>query len=858
MNLLELHSTLSTPKRYTLAVLIFLIALALRFALFPVELGLAFITFFPAMVLTFTLCDVGPGVLVAIVSALVGAYLFIPPHYSFALNEGGAVAIGTFLFSAYLIGLIVNQLHKHSESLHQSKQQLTGLLEDQTEVICRFKVDGTVQYVNNAFCQMFGKSRESLIGQTWAPVVHPEDVPLINEKLISLTLTNDVVTITNRIFDGAGNVRWVQFINRAIFDTQGNVIELQAVGRDVSDQKTLLNELILSERKFNLLAESMPQIVWITDANGKNNYFNQQWVDYTGLSLEESYGDGWIKPFHPNDRQAAWDAWQLATQTDGNYSIESRLRRADGIYHWWLVRGVLLRDESGNPVNWYGTCTDISAQKQTENSLRISATAFETQESIMVTNAQSIIIRVNQTFTKLTGYSEEDAVGQPVSILKSGIHDAPFYQAMWKSIHRDGNWQGEIWDKRKNGEVFPARMLISAVKDPEGTTTHYVGSFLDNTLQKQTETALVEAKSTADKANQAKSRFLAAASHDLRQPLAALSLYVDVLIKKELPDDRGLGAKIQACVNSLSELLNDLLDVSKLDAGVVTPNLSDFPINDLLQAMLTIHSPDAMLKGLRLHVRPSNWIGRSDFQIMQRILGNLVTNAIRYTNKGGILIGYRHHQGKQWIEVWDTGIGIPEDKTDSIFEEFTQLDGARNRGSGLGLAIVNKSAKLLGLQVRVRSRPGHGSMFAIEIPLGRAIHVEKTPISKPPSMGLKIGFVDDNAGVLEAFTFALNSFGYEVIAATSGRELFEHLGNQKPDILISDYRLGVGENGLDLIATARARFGDDLPAILITGNTDPELLRAISTHRISVCHKPLKIAALEAVILKLMGPKVAG
>ena len=277
--------------------------------------------------------------------------------------------------------------------------------------------------------------------------------------------------------------------------------------------------------------------------------------------------------------------------------------------------------------------------------LSITATAFESQEGLIITDAIGTILRVNLTFTQLTGYGLEEVLGQPVSMLKSGKHDALFYQAMWASINLDGRWLGEIWDKRKNGEVFPARMLISAVKNPEGITSHYVGSFLDNTLQKQTETALLEAKVAADKANMSKSRFLAAASHDLRQPLAALSLYVDVLNKKNQSDDRGLGAKIQGCVSTLSELLNDLLDVSKLDAGVVTPKLSDFPINDLLQAMVTMHSPEAVLKGLRLYVRPSNWIGRTDFQIMQRILGNLVSNAIRYTYKGGILIGCRHYQG---------------------------------------------------------------------------------------------------------------------------------------------------------------------------------------------------------------------
>jgi PAS domain S-box-containing protein len=494
----------------------------------------------------------------------------------------------------------------------------------------------------------------------------------------------------------------------------------------------------------------------------------------------------------------------------------------------------------------------------TNKALGISAIAFESQEGVIVTDATGIILRVNPTFTELTGYGLDEVLGQPVSMLKSGLHDKGFYQTMWESIHRDGRWLGEVWDKRKNGEVFPVRMLISAVKNPEGFTTHYVGSFLDNTIQKQTEAALVEAKTSADQANLSKSRFLAAASHDLRQPLTALSLYVDALIKQDRLDDGGLGTRMQGCVNTLGELLNDLLDVSKLDAGVITPSTSDFPLNDLLQSMVTIHSPEAALKGLRLHMRPTNLIGRTDSIILQRMLGNLVANAIRYTNKGGLIIGCRHHQGKQWIEVWDSGIGIPENKLDSIFEEFTQLDDSRNRGSGLGLAIVNKSAKLLGLQIRVSSRLGHGSMFAIEIPQGKLVQVEAITKSMSPITGLRIALVDDNAGVLEAFTLALNIFGHQVVAAANGRALFELLGNQKPDILISDYRLSDGENGLDLIEAARAIYGDNLPAILATGDTDPELLRTISTNRISVCHKPLKIAALAAAILELMEPKVAG
>lgn len=594
------------------------------------------------------------------------------------------------------------------------------------------------------YCETVMSTRRKLLipnaleNPDWA---HNPDIELgmISYYGFPLNWPNGETFGTICILDNKNNAysqRAHELLERFRDSIQLNLTNIYDLSQFRSQRDAAEKSLRESELKFRTLVESMPQIVWITRPDGWCIYFNQQWVDYTGLAIGESLGHGWNIPFHPDDRQASWDAWQLAIQTGDIYTKEYRIRRVDGIYGWWLIRGVPLHDENGNIINWYGTCTDISAQKQTE-------------------------------------------------------------------------------------------------------------------------TALIEAKAAADKANLSKSRFLAAASHDLRQPLAALSLYVDVLNKKDQSNYRGLGAKIQGCVNGLSELLNDLLDVSKLDAGVVKPKLSDFSINDLLQAMVTMHSPEAALKGLRLRMRPSDWIGRTDFHIMQRILGNIVFNAIRYTKKGGILIGCRHYQGKQWIEVWDTGIGIPENKTDSIFEEFTQLDDARNRGSGLGLAIVNKSAKLLGLQVRVRSRPGHGSMFAIEIPQGQMIPVEETPITKPPLTGLKIALVDDNAGVLEAFTFALNSFGYEVIAATREKELFEQLGNQKPDILISDYRLSEGMNGLDLVAAVRGLFTGKLPAILITGDTDPEVLSTMAKHGVTVCHKPLKIAALEAVIRELVKPKVA-
>ena len=374
-------------------------------------------------------------------------------------------------------------------------------------------------------------------------------------------------------------------------------------------------------------------------------------------------------------------------------------------------------------------------------------------------------------------------------------------------------------------------------------------SLTDITDRKRAQVELLIAKTEAEKANNDKSRFLAAASHDLRQPMLALSLYVGLLKSCHSSDKGELAVKIQQCVSSLNDMLSDLLDVSKLDAGVVVPKLSDFDVDDLLAGVASVHSAEADLKGLSLHVHYAGTVARTDAMLFQRILGNLVANAIRYTEKGGVLLACRRHRGKRWVEVWDTGLGFPEDATGLIFDEFRQLgDGARSRGSGLGLSIVAKAAALLDLQIRVRSRPGRGSMFAVELPPGRRAESEDLPTVRHAARTLRIGLAEDNAMALDALVLALEGTGHEVISAGTGTALLESLARRIPDIVISDYRLAAGETGFDVIAAARNVFGADLPAVLITGDTEPSLIRSMAGRGIALLYKPLELDALLSCI----------
>jgi CheY-like chemotaxis protein len=240
--------------------------------------------------------------------------------------------------------------------------------------------------------------------------------------------------------------------------------------------------------------------------------------------------------------------------------------------------------------------------------------------------------------------------------------------------------------------------------------------------------------------------------------------------------------------------------------------------------------------------------------LLHRIIGNLVDNAVQHTEHGGILIACRNHAGKKWLEVWDTGSGIPEDKTAVIFEEFRQLgDDARNRGSGLGLAIVAKTAALLGLQIRLRSRLGRGSMFAVELPQGSQLAPVQNHFMPQAPRQLRIALVEDNPEVLQALVMALQSAGHEVIAAKTGKQLLESLLGKAPDMIISDYRLAAAETGFHVISAVRAVFGEDLPALLITGDTDPSMVRFMADQGITVQYKPLQFDRLQAFIASATG-----
>ena len=388
--------------------------------------------------------------------------------------------------------------------------------------------------------------------------------------------------------------------------------------------------------------------------------------------------------------------------------------------------------------------------------------------------------------------------------------------------------------------------------------------FRDITARRQAQQALLQAKESAEAADLAKGKFLAAASHDLRQPLQALLLFVDVL-KPYVQGSQGANALMHLGrgLDALKELLDSLLDMSRLDAGVVQPNIEIVPVAPLFEHIAASYRPVAAAKGLELHVSSCSAAARTDRTLLTRMVRNLVENALRYTESGRIDIECRRAGGRLLIEVRDTGIGIPPDHLERIWEEFHQVGNPerdRNRGLGLGLAIVRRLSQLLNHPVDVQSTPGQGTSFVIALPLGRTIEAPVTAAEAATTgRGRFAVVVDDDAIVLLGLETIFREWGYEVLVAGSAQKAVEGLSRigRRPDLIVADYRLREGQFGTDAVARIRALYGDPgkppIPGLILTGETGPDCERDAAAHGLGIIHKPVTPRQLSHALGELLG-----
>ncbi|MFI7836354.1 NahK/ErcS family hybrid sensor histidine kinase/response regulator [Pseudomonas asiatica] len=380
--------------------------------------------------------------------------------------------------------------------------------------------------------------------------------------------------------------------------------------------------------------------------------------------------------------------------------------------------------------------------------------------------------------------------------------------------------------------------------------------------RKQIARALRDARDAAETANRSKDKYLAAASHDLLQPLNAARLLISTLRERPLPEaEKVLVERTHQALEGAEDLLTDLLDISRLDQAAVKPDVALYRLDELFGPLVSEFRTVADAAGLKLRARIADYAVSTDLRLMTRILRNFLSNACRYTDEGRILLGARRRGDHLRLEVWDTGRGIAADRLQAIFLEFNQLDVGRaadRKGVGLGLAIVERIAKILGYRVEVRSWPGRGSMFSIDVPIGEAmplpIHqAAPQPGAGNPLPGRRLLVLDNEVSILESMGALLGQWGCEVVTATDQAGALLALQGRAPELILADFHLDHGVVGCEVVRHLREHFGAAIPAVIITADRSDQCRRSLNKLGAPLLNKPVKPGKLRAVLSQLLG-----
>lgn len=379
--------------------------------------------------------------------------------------------------------------------------------------------------------------------------------------------------------------------------------------------------------------------------------------------------------------------------------------------------------------------------------------------------------------------------------------------------------------------------------------------------REQVEQELRDARDAAEAANRSKDKYLAAASHDLLQPLNAARLLISTLRERNLPSvEQVLVERTHQALEGAEDLLTDLLDISRLDQAAVKPDVALYRLDELFAPLVSEFQSVALAAGLNLRARTGHYAIRTDLRLVTRILRNFLSNACRYTDEGCILLGARRRGDRLRLEVWDTGRGIAADRLEAIFLEFNQLDVGRasdRKGVGLGLAIVERIAEILGYPVAVRSWPGRGSMFSIEVPISEEMplaisQLPVLPTTGNPLPGRRLLVIDNEVSILDSMRALLAQWGCEVITATDQAGALLALQGRAPELILADYHLDHGVVGSAVVKHLREHFAQNIPAVIITADRTDQCRRALRRLDAPLLNKPLKPGKLRAVLSQLL------
>jgi PAS domain S-box-containing protein len=626
-------------------------------------------------------------------------------------------------------------------------------------------------------------------------------------------------------------------------------------------------ELLEVKARYRSLAAMSSNFYWRTDAEHRvtrtDRVSNNRGV-CTFMPSEIIGMRRWEIPYLSPD-ETGWEAHRAVLEARQPFRIfQLSCPGIDGTERHISISGDPVFDASGAFIGYHGLGRDITERKLAERTLSESEERYRSLfanagDGILIVSRNGKIIAANESFARMHGYSTQEIMATE---LKDLVTPETFRSApeRWSRISSGELMTVEVEHCHKDGHVFPVEISASVISS--GNETHMQFLYRDITERKRNEAALIAANRLAQSANHAKTRFLAAASHDLRQPVQAINLFLDALAQtSQSVEQKEISNYLCMSVRSLRELLNTLLDISQLEAGAVKPELEVISSESLLRELEVEFAHLAKEKKLRLNCfAPHGLLLLSDPRLLQRALRNIIGNAIKYTERGGILMGVRRRGAHALVQIWDTGIGIAPEHLGRIFEEYFQIANPardRSKGMGLGLAIVERLVKLIDSEIECRSRPGGGTVFEIKLPLACGPEqADKRRVPQPASSpdaralqrfkGRRVVVVEDDPLVAKSLEQTLGALGAAVALFGNAEEALA--SPAAADLYISDFRLPGRFNGVELLEAIQQRSAKPINAVLMTGETSSNLIELSASASWKILFKPVDLRVLLSLL----------
>ncbi|GLK92124.1 hybrid sensor histidine kinase/response regulator [Pseudomonas turukhanskensis] len=782
---------------------------------------------------------------------------------------------------------LLSDARLRAETAHQ---HLIDAIESISDGFVLFDKDMRIVLFNSRFKSFWARSRVRIGSGTRLAEIKrlAQSTGLIVEEL---SRSGDDHTLY-RLHNG----RWMQVSERPT--REGGLVILYTDITEVKISETMRREQALAQksRLLQRAVDNLSQGVAMVNAEGTLELWNHRFLELCGLAPIEAH-----RPFVEVMEDSELGLLTPDTQDSNGRRVQQMEQRLfDG-------RVLEVRTHPMPAGGFVNTFTDITeryrhAEAISESERWIRLITDHVPALIAYLSADLVYEFTNKVYEEWYHWPRGGMLGQNMREVHNDEHFrnlAPYTEralngesVTFEVVETNRNGQERcmlrsyVPNRQASGEVVGIFVLIRDISERRRTAEALHQAYqnlelrvrertseltrLNGQLQQeidersQVELRLREAKREAETANLSKTKFLAAVSHDLLQPLNAARLFTSALLERVEPNgSQTLVRNISNSLEDVENLLGTLVDISKLDAGVIKPDIAPFAVGELLDNLAVEYRQLAAVEGLQLDFIPCSALVRTDIQLLARILRNLLSNAIRYTPKGRILLGCRRKRQSLVIEVWDTGMGIAADKLGEIFQEFKRGDVQRHnqdRGLGLGLAIVDKIAQMLGHRIRVASVPGKGSVFSIEVPTAsRAPKASREPVDNSECLlerlhGSRVWVLDNDAAICAGMRTLLEGWGCQVVTALSEQDLARQVDNfhADADLLIADYHLDDGHNGVDAVAAINARRGVPLPALMITANYSNELKLHLRELGHTLMHKPVRPMKLKTAMSHLL------